>query len=199
MIKINLAKKGTVSPEAAAQMVTVDSGDLSALRKTAIMRVLVMAIGPVALLLYEQQVIPELRAKVQQKSNEYNALVEKNNKAQEAVVQTKKFKKEQDILQTQINTIENLKKDRLREVKVLDFVQKDIPEHLWLTRMELLEGKLNIQGMATTDNELTVFMENLSRSAYLKEVSLIRSTDYLSPDYGALKKFEISCAMEKVQ
>ena len=203
MIRINLAKgKGKIAAAAdATQTRTFASGgsDEPNVRRALITRVALLLLGPVILFVYEQQTLPAMSAQLRQKNTELNTLTQKNNQAREAVSQTKKYKAEQEALQTQISTIENLKKDRLREVKVLDFMQKDMPTKLWLTRMELSEGKLDIQGISSTDAELTLFMDNLSRSAYLKEVSLVRSVDYSQKEYGAVKKFEISCLMEKVQ
>lgn len=202
MIKINLAKG---RPASKASSASSDSGGVSSgdsiddgsLRKIAITRFLVIALGPIGLLVYEQILIPDLQAQLVARQAELAEVRDKNERAQEAVTQIKRFKREQEILQAQINSIENLKKDRLREVKILDFLQKDIPERLWLTRMEMTEGRLLLQGMATTDGELTQFMENLSRSAYLKEVSLIRSTDQVTTEFGAVKRFEVSCLMER--
>lgn len=203
MIKINLANSKVAAKSSssadAAQLGVIDQNDLKVIRKTALTRALVLVLGPVALLAYEQQTIPALETQLRNKNQEYQDLSAKNQKALEAVEQIKKFKKEQEALQAQINSIESLKKDRLREVRMLDFIQKDLPENLWLTRMDMSEGRLSIQGLSTTDNQLTQFMDTLSRSAYLREVSLVRSGDFASPDMGNLKRFEISCQMEKVQ
>lgn len=200
MIKINLAKgrsRGAKNSNDTTQMAALNTNDSSALRRTALTRLAVIILGPIMLLVYEQQAIPELKRENRAKQEQLNQLTAKNTKAAAAVQQTRKFKREQEILQAQIDSIESLKKDRLREVKVLDFLQKDLPEKLWLSRMELNDGKLNIQGMASSDAELTQFMDNLSRSAFLKEVSLVRSSDSTTPEYGAVKRFEISCLMEK--
>lgn len=201
MIRINLAagrgKGAKVSSADPANMGSIEGGEMSALRSIAIKRLFVILLGPILLYVYEQQTVPAITSTVQKKSASLMELQDKNSKAAEAVEQIKKFKTEQGVLQAQINSIEGLKKDRLREVKVLDFIQKDLPEKLWLSRMELNDGRLTLQGMVTTDSELTQFMDSLSRSAYLKEVSLIRSSEEASRLYGAVKKFEISCLMEK--
>lgn len=202
MIKINLAG-AAVSAKSSGPMAGVDAafaaeaGAAGTLRSRAVKNLGIILIGPVGLLLYEQVTIPELQSALRARQAESAVLTEKNLKAREAVEQTKKFRKEQALLQAQIDSIESLKKDRLREVRVLDFIQKDIPDRLWLLKMDLNDGKLLIEGLATTDSELTQFMDVLSRSAYLQEVSLVRSTDFSSNEYGRLKRFEISCLMEK--
>ncbi len=201
MIKINLSKKGTQykSTNDSSSDLSMSSSETTGLRKTAMVRAALIILGPISLLMFEQQTLPKLQAQLKRANQELTAVTEKNIKAAEAVIQTKKFKHEQEVLQTHINSIEDLKKNRLREVRLLDFIQKDLPDKLWLTRMEMSAGKLNIQGLSTTDGELTQFMDALSRSAYLKEVSLIRSTDHNSDEVGQLKKFEISCLMETAE
>jgi len=202
MIQINLAQKknsagaatgGNMDPGSTPQL---DAGDMAQIRKAALLRFLVILLGPAALFVYEGQIIPDLKHQLQVKNNQLTEVTQKNQKAVEAVNTIKRIKKEQEILQTQIKSIENLKEDRLREVHILDFIQKDLPDHLWLAQMELNDGRLSIQGLSTTDSELTQFMDTLSKSVYLKEVSLVRSTDFNSLELGNLKKFEISCLME---
>ena len=203
MIQINLAKKKSSAASASpgsgdgGSMPQLDPSDMAQIRKAALLRLLVILMGPAALFIYEGQSIPDLQHKLQSKYKQLAEVTEKNQKALEAVNTIKRIKKEQEILQTQIKSIEGLKEDRLREVHILDFIQKDLPEHLWLARMEMNEGRLSIQGMSTTDSELTQFMDTLSKSVYLKEVSLVRSTDFASQELGNLKKFEISCLMEQ--
>ena len=122
-------------------------------------------------------------------------MVQKNEQAKGAVAETKKFKEDQEKLQKQIDTLEGLRKERLREVKVMDNLQKDIPEKVWLTKVDFQETKLVISGLAIADSELTTFMENLSGSVFLHDVALLRSSEQPS-EGGVLKKFDISCALD---
>ncbi|MEZ0390830.1 MAG: PilN domain-containing protein, partial [Pseudobdellovibrionaceae bacterium] len=90
----------------------------------------------------------------------------------------------------------SLQRERLREVKILDNLQKDIPEKVWLERLEFKDTNLMISGKAISDGELTNFMENLSKSVFLKEVNLLKSSE-LSTDRGMLKQFEIVCVIDR--
>ena len=128
---------------------------------------------------------------------EVTEIKKKNAESANVVQENLQFESDQAILQGQINAIEQVKKDRLKEVRILDYIQREIPEKVWLQKLELKEGKLIVTGFATADSELTTFMEGLQRSAYLKEISLIRSTESVLQDMGIVKKFEISCLVER--
>lgn len=199
MIKINLApSRKAVSSSQAASLASVGGEEIPAVRAAAIKKILILFLGPILLLVWEETNIPSIMSDIRKAESELAELTDKNNKAKEAVAEIKKFKKEQENLQAQITAIESLKKDRHREVKILDFIQKDMPERMWLLRVALEDGRISIQGLATTDNELTQFMEMLSKSAFLKEVNLVRSNDFNSPEFGQVKRFEISCLVDKL-
>ncbi len=201
MIKINLAKSDKKKSAGVAFSGSVGSGGGDSFQgdvdsqKVGARNLLIVFAFPAALYLYEMQLIPELQATLGARKQQLQSLTEKNEKAKGAVEETKKFKEDQSKLQKQIGTLENLRRERLKEVKVMDNLQKDIPEKVWLTRIDFQEQKLNLSGLATADIELTSFMENLQRSVFLREVNLVRSSEQPS-ESGVLKKFDISCAVE---
>lgn len=196
MIKINLIKTAKLAPAGDVNLEMMDAFDDKSMQKQGAVKLAVFLIGPLLLFMLEGQILPEKTSMLAKKRKILNELTLKNQKAKSAVDEIKKFKEQQVQLQDQITTIEGLRKDRMREVKVLDAVQRDIPEKMWLVKMELKEGKLGIQGVAATDYELTTFMDNLSKSAYIKEVNLVRANEK-SVDGQVLKEFSISCVMEK--
>lgn len=201
MIRVNLAKSvpimasGTSAIEGAE---TIDLGSAGGtdIQRQGVLRFLILLIVPLALYGYEFQNIPELNARLNSKQAVLNSLVAKNEQAKGAVDEITKFKEDQARLQKQIDTLEGLQKERLREVKILDNLQKDIPEKVWLTRMEFLDVNLRISGAATADIEVSTFMDNLGRSVFLKDVSLVKSTNEES-ERGVFKVFEILCTIER--
>jgi type IV pilus assembly protein PilN len=92
--------------------------------------------------------------------------------------------------------LEGLQKERLREVKILDNLQKDIPEKVWLTRMEFADTSLKLTGAATADMEISTFMDNLGKSVFLRDVSLVKATDETS-EKGVQKVFDILCTIDR--
>lgn len=204
MIKVNLAKQPPVRKKeknkAPAGEVTNEVSVIeSELKRGLAVRLLALFIFPIALFIYQDSVIPEKAALVAKMQQELDEVTRKNRDAAAAVEEIKKFEKDQEKLQSQTNTLISLSKDRIKEVRVLDYIQREIPPKVWLTRLDMSEGRLQIAGMATADSELTTFMETLQRSAYLKDVNLVKSDDATMQDLGIVKRFEISCQLERGQ
>lgn len=197
MIKINLAPSAQGKNTTAGAAFGEAAADASEIQKQGAIRLLVLLIIPLAIYAYELQLIPGLQGKLNSKRNVLTSLKQKNDQAKGAVEEIKKFKEDQAKLQKQIDTLEGLRKERLKEVKILDNLQKDIPDKVWLTKIDFQESKLSLSGLATADVELTGFMENLSRSVFLHEVNLVRSSEQPSEN-GTLKRFDISCAVDQL-
>ena len=119
-----------------------------------------------------------------------------NARAENAVQEIKKFKEDEKKIQARIAVLEKLAKDRFREVKVLDLFQQVIPEKLWFTRVDIKEGRILLAGFSTSDVDISTFMDSLSKSVFLQEVVLVSSSEHIQENM-TLKKFEISCILEK--
>jgi Tfp pilus assembly protein PilN len=196
VIRVNLAKGmpvGNVSSGMPGEI--IDSGSAEIRREGGI-RFLILLIVPLAMFGWESHLLPDLHSQLASKNKYFQSLMDKNEKAKNAVDEIKKFNEDQARLQKQIDILEGLQKERLLEVKILDNIQKDIPNKVWLNRIELQEAKLVVVGQTTTDSELTLFMENLAKSIFLKDVNLIKSEEFPS-DKGTLKRFDILCGIDK--
>lgn len=198
MIKINLAKGKKVSSSSgeASPAMGIDSGSSSDIQRQGLTRLVIIGLLPLALYAYEAQNIPELQGRLQSKQNLLQTLTDKNSQAKGAVEEIKKFKEDQAQLQNQISTLEGLRKERLTEVKILDSIQKEMPDKLWLTKISFEQTKLALSGLSVGDLELSTFMEQLSRSIFLKKVNLIRSSDVPNISGLQTKSFEINCDLE---
>lgn len=206
MIRVNLLEGDSVSTAARVDVgggasefshaESLTSEDSAIIRREAIKSLFVILLGSIGLFAYEQMNVPELQLQLQQLNVELNTLNEKNLKAQEAVEQTKRLKREQDILQAQINAIESLKKDRSRVVKILELVQKNIPTNVWFNELDFSSGRVTLIGYGITDNDVTNLLDVLTKSIYFKEVSLVRSTEFNSKQYGLVRKIEVNCLLE---
>lgn len=207
MIKINLAKqpstkkkdKKKAQDSGGGELISEGSAVDADLKRGLVVRFVILLIFPIALFVYQDSVVPEKAALVSKMQRELDEVTQKNRDAAAAVEEIKKFEKDQEKLQSQTNTLIALSKDRIKEVRVLDYIQREIPTKVWLTRMDLADGRIQIAGMATADSELTTFMETLQRSAYLKDVNLVKSDDTPLQDFGTVKRFEISCQLERGQ
>ncbi len=200
MIKVNLVKSIPVgsSPSAAGladlgEGVQLGSEDI---QKQGAIRLLMMLAFPVLLYVFETQNIPELKSQVRKKQAEIQVLVQKNDAAKGAVEEIVKFKEDKEKLQKQVDTLESLQKDRDREVKILDNIQKDIPEKVWLRRLEFKDTELFISGTAVTDSDIASFIDSLGKIYTILSVSSAKSEDIVS-ERGTFKSFEIACKIDR--
>lgn len=169
--------------------------DVTTIQKQGAMRLLIMLLLPIALYVYETQNIPAMRSTLSSKQTLLESLQAKNEQAKGAVEEIKKFKEDQAKLQKQIDTLDALQKERLLEVKILDNLQKDIPEKVWLESIEFNDGKMTLKGFAMTGQDLTVFFESLSKSAFLQESHLVKETEFITKKAN-FRQFEIYSIMD---
>lgn len=200
MIRINLASKRTMAAATSGSTEGEGGGEVvitEQLRKDVLVKVLVILLAPTTLYLYENQNIPTIRSELNRKQTTLTELQAFNAKAEDSVKEIKKFKEDEKKIQTRIVVLEKLAKDRFREVKVLDLFQQVIPERVWFTRVEIKDGKVLLAGYSMSDIDISTFMDSLSKSVFLQEVVLVSSSEHLQENM-TLKKFEISCILEKV-
>ncbi len=204
MIKINLAPalaQGSSSNSSAS--VFGSSSSMSDVfvgpeetRKEALKRLLILLLGPLALFAYENQNVPAKHAELAAKRQVLVELQTYNAKQAASVAEIKKFKEDEATIEKRISALEKISKDRQREIRVMDLLQVIIPEKAWLSRVQVSPERVNVQGYALSDLDVSTFLEGLTRSAFLMDVNLVSSSE-VSQDGIMLKKFEISCLLER--
>lgn len=90
-------------------------------------------------------------------------------KAEVAKLQLEKAKKDElerkrKSFQDQVNLIERLKAEQGGPVRMLDEIQKALPDFVWLTKMEQTGATLKITGEASNNNAIADFLANLQRA-----------------------------------
>jgi len=90
-------------------------------------------------------------------------------KAEVAKLQLEKAKKEElerkrKSFQNQVNLIERLKAEQGGPVRMLDEIQKALPDFVWLTKMDQAGSTLKITGEASNNNAIADFLSNLQRA-----------------------------------
>lgn len=195
MIKVNLARGFQAAGSRTTVGIELEAG-ASDIQRQGATKLLIIMIFPLVLYAYEFVSIPDMKAKLNQRRGYLSELTTKNSNAKQAVEEIRKFKEDQDKLQDKISSIEVLRKDRMLEVKLLDAIQASMPEKVWLLRLDLVEKKLTLGGLAISDSDISSFMESLNRIPVLSEVNLIRSTESSSPS-GNLKRFELGCVVNR--
>lgn len=200
MIKINLASQAASSGGGSLGASLGISSDsfmgADEIRKEALKRLVLLLIGPLALYIYENQNVPGKVAELNSKNQILAELQTYNAKAADSVAEIKKFKEDEALMEARISALEKISKDRQREIRVLDLLQTVIPEKAWLTRIQVNPNRVNIQGLALSDFEVSQFLEALTKSVFLMDVNLVSSSETVT-DGVSLKKFEISCLLER--
>jgi Tfp pilus assembly protein PilN len=206
VIKINLAKVQKAGVAAGAGIPSLEGVEGftpisdEEIRKQAFLRILVLLLFPGILYAIEFQSIPTKKNLLSVKQEQLNQLVLKNESAKKAAEDIKVLGGQQKALQDKIDFVESLKKGRMREVQVLDSIQRMTPNKVWLQKLDVINGQLSLTGYSVTDAALTSFMDSMARSIYLKDVSLVRSNEYVEEMTGlTVKKFEVSSALEVAQ
>jgi Tfp pilus assembly protein PilN len=108
-----------------------------------------------------------------------------------------RFEEEKKRLNSELDVIKALSKERLKNVKSLDAMQTIIPNSAWLSSLKIKADKVDIEGFAVNDVVVSEFMQVLSTSIYFSHVILTDSTEASTPE-GAVKKFSIKCNLEKI-
>lgn len=200
MIKINLASNTSLSSAAPLSSSLGISSDTflapDEIRKEALKRLLIILIGPLGLFIYENQNVPAKVADLNAKNQVLAELQNYNSRQAASVAEIKKFKEDEALIEARISALEKISKDRQREIRVLDLLQTVIPEKSWLTRVQINPDKVNVQGLALSDFEVSQFLEALTKSVFLMDVNLVSSSE-ITQDGTVLKKFEISCVLER--
>lgn len=200
MIKINLAPQAVAGKGSGLGASLGISSDAflapDEARKEALKRLVLLLVGPLALIVYENQNIPALLTDLDSKKQVLTELQAYNAKQAASVAEIKKFKEDEAIIEARISALEKISKDRQREIRVMDLLQTVIPEKAWLTRIQINPDSVNVQGVALSDLDVSTFLESLTRSAFLMDVNLVSSTE-INQDGMMLKKFEISCLLER--
>lgn len=194
MIKIHLEKQflkqNSINPS--EQIVDVD---FESSRKQALINLILFLLPVGAMMSYEALVLPEKKAQIAVASKKLKVLQTKNSQLEVSVAEIKKITEDLQKLQSQTDLITKLSSRRMLEVKVLDTLQREIPEKVWLQQVQVNKGKMDIFGQALTEGETTSFVEALSKSVFLKGVSLVKSDEQVT-GRGVLRKFQISANLE---
>ncbi|MNJ92476.1 Fimbrial assembly protein (PilN) [compost metagenome] len=202
MIKINLASSQSSGMGAlgSASMGMSSDGMMldQEVRKEGLKRALILLLAPLALYAYEQQNIPQKISLLNSKSAMLAETQAYNEKAAASVAEIKRFKEEELKIETRIAALSKIAKDRQREVRVLELLQNVLPEKAWLTRLDIKPDRVTIEGLALSDFEVSTFMESLTKSVYLMDVNLVSSKEEILEGMS-LKRFEISCLLERPQ
>jgi type IV pilus assembly protein PilN len=96
---------------------------------------------------------------------------------QQIKAQVEAFEKQKAVLQTRVETIEKLQRDRTGGQELLDMIANTVSrtENLWLTDMERKGNDLTIEGASASINSVANFITAMKRSGYFQKVEIQES------------------------
>ena len=104
------------------------------------------------------------------------AMQEQNlNNLKSKLTEVRNYEKDNEEFRNKTNIIEQLKKNQIVPLRLLDEVSEMLPKGVWLTELTDNGSIVSIQGYAHTNYDLVTYVQNLKGSKYLENVSLIES------------------------
>ncbi|HXG50138.1 MAG TPA: PilN domain-containing protein [candidate division Zixibacteria bacterium] len=134
--------------------------------------------------LYQGRRVATMQGELEALRREIQALNLKVKEVGELQVKIKEF-------QAKHQVIEDLNRQKVGPVRVMESLSAAVPPTLWLTEFKETGGKVTINGLAVDNQSVADFMRNLSKLPYFSDVELVET---LAADAktGPYKKFAIS-------
>lgn len=150
---------------------------------------------------YRSFVNGQHQAVMKKMQEEENALKDEIAKYNGFQAELKSYQDQKKMISDRLAAVRQLLQNRNTPVNVLDAVGQSIPARTWLSSIDLsVEGKpqLALQGSAYSNEDVSDFVEKLSESIYLSDVTLDEVTGASSGDV-VTKGFGIHAVPKGVQ
>ena len=103
-----------------------------------------------------------VEARVRQAQAEYDKLAP-------IIAEVDEFKAMKEDLDTKIEVIKELKRQRTGPVSIMDNVSRALPDLLWLDQMNVIGSTVTMRGKAFNTNAVATFIENLDKVPEFRE------------------------------
>lgn len=202
MIKINL--RPDIASTIEGVEAPVDQVDVEIQRK-GLVHILVICILPVALYVYGAQAKPQKEREIQSLNSQIAEFTAFNDKQTAIVTEITKIKSDEKDVENKIHEISNLTQGRLVEIKVLDLLQTIIRDKMWLKQIsvdtqtdknDIAISNFSIEGMAQSEMDVSIFLDDLTKNVLLRDVRLIESQQEVYEGQN-FSRFKIAAVLEK--
>jgi len=109
-----------------------------------------------------------IASKIQHQDNRNNFLTQQMLLMTSEMASLKKINVEKEQLIQNLQLIQDLHNSKFHVVGMLDELVKLVPKQVHLAKITRLKNKMIIAGSATSNDKITQFMKNISRSEWLK-------------------------------
>ena len=108
--------------------------------------------------------------------------------------QVEEYRKVKTDIERKLDVIERLSDARSGPVHVFDELAAQIPERVWLNKIDILDGQITVQGMSLDNELVALFLTGLEDSSYFKNVELLK-TEAKTTDGFKLNAFEVTALL----
>jgi type IV pilus assembly protein PilN len=192
MIKINLALSESLISGSSDS--SFPDGSAQIARQQGLTKLVMILLFPAALYAYEFVTLPDLQSNLRRINAEVATLQAVNQSANVARENLNRYQQEKETLQKLITSLESLKADRLQEVKILDLLQRVIPDKAWLTTVDFKTSSIKIEGLSVNRSDINNFVEALSQSIFLANVIMINTREVTDPR-GVFFSFTVNASL----
>ena len=170
MIKINLVREGRAVRGAGAAptaMAVATAGPGAAnLNNIIILALLFLAgLGALGYWIMQKRALDEAKETREERQQEADKL-------QSIITEVENYQKRKDSLQQRIDLINQLKQNQKGPVRIMDQISRDLPDLVWLDRMEITGGKISLAGRGLNPNAIALFVLNIKNDPYFEEPQL---------------------------
>jgi Tfp pilus assembly protein PilN len=103
------------------------------------------------------------------KRAEVAAREDEAQKLRKIIEEVERFEKRRDSLENRIALINRLKQNQKGPVQLLDRISRDLPDLVWLDRMQLSGNQITISGRTLNPNAAATFVENIKADPLFDE------------------------------
>jgi type IV pilus assembly protein PilN len=110
------------------------------------------------------------------------------------VKEVEDYEKNKKSYEEKIGIIEQLRKNQIGPVRLLDELSRGLPDRVWLTSLTEQAGKVDLEGRAVTNAEIVEYINNLKTSRYISDIQLIESRQ-VSEGGIPVYNFKLKCTL----
>ena len=167
MIKINLVREGRAVRGAGAAPAAV-AGVAAVTGPTNLNTVFIIGLVGVALVVSAAYwfINNRLLASRQKTVAERKA---EADKLESIIKEVEEFQRRKDSLQHRIDLINQLKQNQKGPVRIMDQISRDLPDLVWLDRMQVAGGRISLSGRGLNPNAIALFVGNIKNDPYFEE------------------------------
>lgn len=90
-------------------------------------------------------------------------------KLESVIREVEAYQRQKDSLQKRIDLINQLKQNQKGPVRIMDRISQDLPDLVWLDRMNVNNGQITLNGRGLNPNAIANFVENIKNDPFFEE------------------------------